>query len=165
MLGIDLQVEEQVALARELIPYTAKIDWSVGKPNDPTCYFCDNDQFPLPGAGFLFAAVQHFRPKKVIEVGSGFSSLVTAEVNRVYFGNSIEFSCIEPYPRQFLVDGVDGISQLICQKVEDVDLSFFDRLDTGDILFIDSSHVSKIGSDVNYLFFGGASTITSYFRY
>ena len=39
------------------------------------------------------------------------------------------------------------------QKVEDVDLAFFDHLEAGDILFIDSSHVSKVGSDVNFLFF------------
>lgn len=151
--GIDLRVEAQVALARELAPYTTGIDWPLDQPNDPTRYFYNNDQFPMPDAEFLYAALRYFRPKKLIEVGSGFSSLVTAEVNRRYFDNAIEFSCIEPYPRQFLVDGVNGITQLVRQKVEDVELSFFDRLDSGDILFIDSSHVSKIGSDVNYLFF------------
>lgn len=97
--------------------------------------------------------LQHFLPQKMIEIGCGFSSLVTAEVNRRFFGNTLEFSCIEPYPRQFLVNGVEGITQLVQQKVEDVELSFFDRLGSGDILFIDSSHVSKVGSDVNYLFF------------
>ena len=153
MPGIDLRVEAQVALVRELAPYTAGIDWPIEQPNDPTRYFYNNDQFPMPDAEFLYAALQHFRPKKFIEVGSGFSSLVTAEVNRRYFGNAIEFSCIEPYPRQFLVNGVEGITQLVRQKVEDVELEFFDRLDAGDILFIDSSHVSKVGSDVNYLFF------------
>ncbi|WP_050478660.1 class I SAM-dependent methyltransferase [Herbaspirillum rhizosphaerae] len=153
MLGIDLQVEAQVALARELAPYTTNIDWPVAQPNDPARYFYNNDQFPLPDAEFLYAALQHFRPKKLIEVGSGFSSLVTAEVNRTHFNNAIEFSCIEPYPRQFLIDGVDGISQLVRQRVEEVETGFFDRLDAGDILFIDSSHVSKVGSDVNYLFF------------
>jgi len=153
MPGIDLRVEAQVALVRELAPYTAGIDWPIEQPNDPTRYFYNNDQFPMPDAEFLYAALQHFRPKKLIEVGSGFSSLVTAEVNRRYFGNTIEFSCIEPYPRQFLLNGVEGITQLVRQKVEDVELEFFDRLNAGDILFIDSSHVSKVGSDVNYLFF------------
>jgi hypothetical protein len=69
------------------------------------------------------------------------------------FGGQIRFVCIEPYPRQFLVDGVPGISDLVREKVEDVPLEFFDDLSAGDVLFIDSSHVSKAGSDVNYLFF------------
>ncbi|EJL90885.1 hypothetical protein PMI16_01725 [Herbaspirillum sp. CF444] len=153
MPGIDLRVDNQLALAKALKPYTADIDWPTDQPNDPTRYFYNNDQFPMPDAEFLYAALQHFRPKKMIEVGCGFSSLVTAEVNRKFFQNTIEFSCIEPYPRQFLVNGVEGITQLVQQKVEDVDLGFFERLGPGDILFIDSSHVSKVGSDVNYLFF------------
>ena len=52
-----------------------------------------------------------------------------------------------------LIDGVDGITQLVRRKVEDDELSFFDQLGDGDILLIDSSEVSKAGSDVNYLFF------------
>lgn len=51
------------------------------------------------------------------------------------------------------MDGVAGITRLVKQKVEDVDLAFFDAFEENDLLFIDSSHVSKAGSDVNYLFF------------
>jgi len=153
MPGIDLNVERQLALLRELRPWTSEIDWPVAQPADPTQYFYSNDQYPVLDAEFLYAALRYFRPKRMIEVGSGFSSLITAEVNRRHLSRSMEFSCIEPYPRQFLLDGVDGISQLIQKKVEDVELSFFDRLGEGDVLFIDSSHVSKAGSDVNYLFF------------
>ncbi|MDB5991922.1 MAG: hypothetical protein JWQ10_3325 [Herbaspirillum sp.] len=153
MPGIDLKVDNQLALVKALAPYIAEIDWSDPQPDDPTRYFYGNDQFPMLDAEFLYAALRHFRPKTIIEVGSGFSSLVTAEVNRRHLGNTLEFSCIEPYPRQFLIDGVDGITQLVRQRVEDVELSFFNRLGAGDILFIDSSHVSKVGSDVNYLFF------------
>lgn len=104
-------------------------------------------------AEFLYAALRHFKPKAMIEVGSGWSSLIAAEVNRTHLKSSMSFSCIEPYPRQFLIDGVDGITQLVRERVEDVELRFFDQLNDGDVLFIDSSHVSKVGSDVNYLFF------------
>ena len=153
MPGIDLNVDRQLALVKALAPYTPEIDWPELQPSDLTRYFYGNDQFPMLDGEFLYAMLQHFRPRTVIEVGSGYSSLITAEVNRRHFDNMLDFICIEPYPRQFLVDGVEGISQLVCQKVEDIDLSFFDRLGAGDILFIDSSHVSKVGSDVNYLFF------------
>jgi hypothetical protein len=153
MLGIDLQVDAQLALLHALEPHTADIHYPVEQPADLQLYFYGNDQYPVLDAEFLYATLCHFRPKSIIEVGSGFSSLIIADVNRRILMRSLEFSCIEPYPRQFLIDGVDGIHRLVQKKVQEVELSFFDRLDAGDILFIDSSHVSKIGSDVNYLFF------------
>ena len=153
MPGIDLNVPAQLALLKELTPFTADIDWPHQQPDEPTQYFYLNDQYPVLDAEFLYAALLRFRPKMMIEVGSGFSSLITAEVNRRCLGGALQFSCIEPYPRQFLIDGVEGITQLVRERIEDVDLGFFDRLGEGDILFIDSSHVSKVGSDVNYLFF------------
>lgn len=154
MQGINLQVDTQLVLLEKLRPHTLEISYPVDKPNDDqTSYYYSNDQYPVLDAEFLHAALLHFQPKHVIEVGSGFSSLVTAHVNRTLLENSMSFTCIEPYPRQFLTDGVPGITHLLQQKVEDVDLSVFDSLDRGDILFIDSSHVSKTGSDVNFLFF------------
>jgi predicted O-methyltransferase YrrM len=153
MPGIDLNIPDQLALLRQLKPHTESINYPVDQPEDPTTYFYGNDQYPVLDAEFLYAALTHFRPKSMIEVGSGFSSLITADVNRRLLDSKLDFSCIEPFPRQFLLDGVEGITRLVQQKVEDVELSFFDRLDAGDILFIDSSHVSKVGSDVNYLFF------------
>jgi hypothetical protein len=153
MSGIDLNVQSQLDLLKALEPYTLDIDWPIEKPVEPTRYFYGNDQYPVLDAEFLYAMLRHFRPKQMIEVGSGWSSLITAEVNRIHLGKSLDFTCIEPYPRQFLIDGVEGITRLVRERVEDVELTFFDRLDAGDILFIDSSHVSKAGSDVNYLFF------------
>lgn len=153
MPGIDLCIADQLTLLSQLKPYTASINYPVEQPRDSTTYFYGNDQYPVLDAEFLYAALCHFKPKSMIEVGSGFSSLITADVNRRKLGSKLDFSCIEPFPRQFLIDGVDGITRLVRKKVEDVELSFFDRLESGDILFIDSSHVSKVGSDVNYLFF------------
>ncbi|NRA99187.1 MAG: class I SAM-dependent methyltransferase [Rhodobacteraceae bacterium] len=152
-VGIDYNVDAQLALLSALAPYVTQIDYPVDKPDDARTYFYGNTQFPVLDAEFLFTALCHFRPKAMIEVGSGYSSLITADVNRRILNGSLSFSCVEPYPHQFLVDGVDGITDLVMSKVEDLDLSFFDRLGDGDILFIDSSHVSKVGSDVNYLFF------------
>jgi hypothetical protein len=153
MPGIDMNVEAQRALLRQLAPYTADIAYPVEPTLDPSVYHYNNDQFPCLDAEFLYAALCHFKPKRMIEVGSGFSSLITADVNRRILGNQLEFTCIEPYPRRFLIDGVGGITRLLCKKVQDVDLALYDSLEAGDILFIDSSHVSKVGSDVNHLFF------------
>jgi len=151
--GIDWREERQLALLNEIAGYIPDIDFPVSKPDDPARYYYENDQFPVLDAEFLHALIAHTKPKRFVEVGSGFSSLITAEANRKLFGSSIEVTCIEPYPRQFLIDGIPGISRLLVKKVEDVDLSLFSELASGDILFIDSSHVSKVGSDVNHLFF------------
>lgn len=153
MPGVDFNEAGQLALLERLAPHVAQIDYPVEQPADPAMYFYANDQYPVLDAEVLFAMLCHLRPRNMIEVGSGFSSLVTADVNRRLLGGGLAFSCIEPYPRRFLVDGVAGISSLIVKKVQDVELAYFDRLTSGDILFIDSSHVAKIGSDVNHLFF------------
>ena len=152
-VGIDYKVDKQLALLGTLAPHARLIDYPAEDPGDGLTYFYNNDQFPVLDAEFLHAALCHFRPAQMIEVGSGFSSLITANVNRRFLNGELRFTCIEPFPRQFLIDGVEGITDLIVSKVEDLDLEFFDRLGDGDILFIDSSHVSKVGSDVNYLFF------------
>ena len=153
MGGVDLRPNEQLELLKLLKHHTGSIDYPAQRSKSDLDYFYSNDQFPALDAQFLHAMLCYLRPRVMIEVGCGFSSLVTAYVNRGILNGTMDFTCIEPYPRKFLIDGVPGISQLIQKKLEDVELSFFDRLDEGDILFIDSSHVSKTGSDVNYLFF------------
>lgn len=115
-------------------------------------FFLGNDQFSNIDARALFVFLREYRPRRVIEVGSGFSSLLMADVKSRFLGPSTTLQCIEPYPRSFLRDPDYGF-ELVESKVEHVPLSFFESLEDGDFLFIDSSHVSKTGSDVNYLMF------------
>jgi len=116
-------------------------------------FYTRNSQFSWLDSRTLFVFLRKIRPAHMIEVGSGFSSLLCADVNVRFLDNTCQFQCIEPYPREFLVNGVAGISELIVQKVQDVPAKKFESLHSGDILFIDSSHVCKTGSDVNYLYF------------
>ena len=120
---------------------------------DHTQFFTRNSQFSWLDARTLFVFLRELRPRRMIEVGSGYSSLLTADVNRRFLDRSLHFTCIEPYPRTFLRESLDGISRLVIQRVERVDLEVYAELDAGDILFIDSSHVAKTGSDVNHLYF------------
>lgn len=153
MPGVDLRVPGQLALLHAVAAHTALIDYPIDDPGAPGTYFYRNGMFPVLDAEFLFAALCHFRPARIIEVGSGFSSLVMADVNRRLFGGHIDITCIEPYPRDFLLAGVPGITRLRVERVEEVAPEVFEELAAGDLLFIDSSHVSKTGSDVNFLFF------------
>lgn len=154
MPGIALNTGAQLRLLDALAPFVPEISYPYDATQDsPPRYFYSNDQYPCLDAEVLFCMLRHVRPKRVVEIGSGYSSLITAEVNRQFVSGAMEFTCIEPYPRQFLIDGVPGVTSLIRKKLQQMEPSFFDRLGPDDILFIDSSHVAKAGSDVNYLIF------------
>lgn len=154
MPGVEWNARQQLGLLQNVFKeYAAEIVYPMDPPATGIGYYYNNDQFPMLDAEVLYCMLCHFQPKRMIEIGSGFSSLITADVNRRKLGEQLDFACVEPYPRQFLRDGVPGISRLMMSKVEDLNLSVFASLEAGDFLFIDSSHVAKTGSDVNYLFF------------
>ena len=153
--GIDFNVKSHLELFKLFQDYLQ--DWDYVEEESSTTsqfeYFHNNDQFSWLDAQFLYVFLRHYKPRRMIEVGSGFSSLLTADVNRRWLDNQVDFQCIEPYPRDFLKDGVPGISNLLIKKVQDVPVEHFKSLKAGDVLFIDTSHVCKTGSDVNYLYF------------
>ena len=154
-LGIDFNDESQklhleaIRQNSHACVYPDAVDTSAETPR----FSHNNDQFGWLDSRALFGILNHYQPKNVIEVGGGYSSLLIGDVNARMLGSSINFISIEPYPRDFLDRGFSGLTRLIKQKVEEVPHEVFDILGDGDILFIDSSHVAKTGSDVNYLFF------------
>lgn len=119
---------------------------------EPHCFYTQNSQFSWLDSRALFVLLRAWAPRRIVEVGSGFSSLLMADINRRFLNGKSHITCIEPYPREFLQKGIPGIAELMVTKAQDVPIGFFGQLDAGDVLFIDSSHVSKTGSDVNYLF-------------
>jgi hypothetical protein len=152
MPGVDWREDAQIALCRDIFARQERLEFLDEASADPTAYFALNDQYPPLDAWVLEGMLRWLRPPRMIEVGSGFSSLVTARVNREEFRSQMRFTCVEPYPRQFLVDGVPGVSDLIVSKIQDVPLGEFESLAAGDVLFLDTSHVVKTGSDTTWLF-------------
>lgn len=149
--GIDWRDDQQVTLLRDQLSRQSTLlipDESTGDPRD---YHAGNEMFSRLDAWVLQAMLRHFGPQRVVETGCGWSSLMTARVNREYFSRAIDFTCIEPYPPEFLGDDVDGISRLISTPVEQVPLAIFEELSNNDILFIDTSHTVKTGGDVVFL--------------
>jgi hypothetical protein len=150
--GIAWRDEEQVALCREVFARQERLAFADEPSDDPTVYFARNDQYSAFDAWVLEAFLRYLLPRRLIEVGSGFSTLVSARVNRELLDGSMHVTCIEPYPRGFLVDGVPGISELRVEKVQETPLAVFEELGENDVLFIDTSHVAKTGSDVVWLY-------------
>ena len=154
VLGIDFDDASHERVLREYFPafygdfaYPAKPD------GNPLGFYVENDQFSWLDCRALFVLLRAWRPKRFIEVGSGFSTLLVADVNRRFLDGSLAIECIEPYPRAALRSPALGLERLIVSKVQDIAPDFFERLEAGDVLFIDSSHVAKTGSDVNHLCF------------
>ena len=114
-------------------------------------FYVRNSQFSWLDCRALFVLLQAWRPRRLLEVGSGFSTLLAADVNRRFLDGSCHITCIEPYPRAFLARGIPGVAELVQERAQDVPMERYTSLAAGDILFIDSSHVAKTGSDVNFL--------------
>ena len=150
--GIDWRPEAQVELCTKVFARQAPLDFPTEATDDPTEYFATNQQLAPLDAWILQAVLRHVRPSRMIEMGSGFSSLVSARVNREFLEGGMRFTCIEPYPRPFLLAGVEGISGLRVEEVQDTPLELFDELKAGDVLFVDTSHTVKTGGEVPWVF-------------
>ena len=116
-------------------------------------YYSENDFFVYADAFALAGMMATEKPRRIVEVGSGFSSALMLDV-REHFTLPTELTFIEPYPERLkkLMRELDyPTSRLLAQPVQQVALEEFTRLESGDFLFIDSSHVAKAGSDLSDL--------------
>ena len=97
-------------------------------------------------------------------MGSGYSSCVILDTNELFFNNNISCIFIEPYPQlqeSLLKENDKDKIEIIPKRLQDVEVSKFSSLSSGDILFVDSTHVSKVDSDVNYIFFEILPSLTN----
>lgn len=153
--GINLNESHQLRLLEEFaatyaqmpFPETARPGWR---------FHLSNPSYGAFDAIMLWSMLRHAQTRRVIEVGSGYSSAAMLDLNEHVFGRRLSLTFIDPDMgrlRPLLKpDDLQSVT-LIEKRVQDVPLSTFASLVEGDVLFIDSSHVSKLGSDVNHLFF------------
>jgi hypothetical protein len=153
--GIDLREAEQVELFNQWKPFFSDADFPATK-QEGRRYYTPNGWYPYGDAVALYCMMRHYRPARIIEVGSGFSSCVILDTNERFFQNQIHCTFIEPEPERFLKaitkEDRDRVN-LLSKDVRSIAPEYFQSLDSGDILLIDSSHVSKVNSDLNFLLF------------
>ena len=158
LVGIDLREPQQLdLLARFVDGYKAEFDrFPLEKTTTGPQYYLNNTAFESVDGEICYGMIRSLKPRKIVEIGSGFSSLLMAQAiarNTQDDGDyACEFTAIEPYPNPALQEALPGISRWIKDEVQNVPLPLFTGLGENDILFIDSSHVLKIGSDVQYEF-------------
>lgn len=152
-IGIDFRVNHQIDLLESLrTGFLAEYS----RFQEPGCPFNFNQGFfGSVDAEVLYGLVRREKPKRIVEIGSGYSTVLSSmalEKNTAE-GAPGELIAIEPYPKREVLDKCKRLTRLVEKKVEEVDLGEFEQLGERDILFIDSSHVSRVASDVNYEFF------------
>jgi predicted O-methyltransferase YrrM len=116
-------------------------------------YHRNNGLFETVDAEIAYCLVRRLRCRRIIEIGSGFSTRVMAAAlrrNQAVFGDEARMACVEPHPDKVLKDGIPGVTALIRTPGQKLCPDFVEQLEAGDILFIDSSHVVAVGSDVAY---------------
>lgn len=130
------------------------LNWSddlVNLPRENSKGFCwNNPMFPPLDVLVLYGMICEHKPKKFIEIGSGYSTEIALIAKSK---SNTDIYCIEPYPTQQLLSLEPQLHALIQQPIQELDLRFFDELVAGDFVFIDTTHSVKIGSDVNYIIF------------
>ncbi|OLE61631.1 MAG: hypothetical protein AUI36_11460 [Cyanobacteria bacterium 13_1_40CM_2_61_4] len=153
--GLDLNEEGQLQLFDKLRDFYPEQPFSA-RQTEGRRYWFENPAYSYSDAILLYCMMRHLRPRRIIEVGAGYSSCAMLDTNELFFANSIHCTFIEPQPQllRSLLSNQDLERITIVEKqLQEVDSLPFAELQANDILFIDSSHVAKIDSDVNHIFF------------
>ncbi len=153
LVDIDLRKEHQLSVINRYIKFYSEIPFTFEKKS--TRYYFDQEWFTYFDAISLYSFIRDIKPKKIIEVGSGFSSAVMLDTAELFLETKPQMTFIEPFPERLksILRESDNRIEIIEDKVQNVKLEVFQKLNAGDILFIDSSHVLKYGSDLHYLLF------------
>lgn len=153
--GVRLNDEQQLSLLRQFGAYQADIPFF--RQDEGLRYRPLNDMFNWSDVVTLYCMMRHFRPRTIVEVGSGFSSAVMLDTADRFLDYPVQLTCIEPFEPGRLYSVLrpqdHARTTIVQQRVQDVDLALFASLGENDILFVDSSHVAKFGSDVCHLLF------------
>lgn len=150
---INFNEDKQWKILQGFVSYYSQMPF--GETMSKGCRFSfDNDFFTYSDAITLYSMMRLYKPKNIIEIGSGFSSALILDTNEKFSDVDASITFIEPNPERLYLNLRENEKvNIIEQKVQDVDPAVFSMLQSGDFLLIDTSHVTKSGSDVNHIYF------------
>ena len=157
LVGIDMNRTKQVEMMRMFSEKFASEYNQFPKDKNPGGgeYYLNNCFLGPVDAEVLYSMVRHLKPAKVLEIGSGFSTYLTAKAlleNEKNGTPRANLTAVECNPNPVLKNGFPGLTRLIDKRIEEIDMKELTDLNENDIFFIDSSHTVRIGGDVTYLF-------------
>lgn len=134
---------------RTLAEYAEEFNPPLDPNEEEGVYGWNNGMFSYSDAMSYYSTIRHVKPNTILEVGSGYSTLIAKQAMKNNGKGNIK--CIEPYPREFLKQ--DSDLELLSDKVQNFEANFFnDNLEDGDILFIDSTHTVKHAADCLHIY-------------
>lgn len=147
--GVQIDKDEMSSFWDDLQPHLSNIPFKKDKHAELRYKF-DNGAYSWGDGSVLHAIIMHARPRRIIEIGSGWSSICTLDTLEMRPEQPCEMTVIEPFPELMreLVDNGRAPTRVLGVPVQSAPLELFDELEENDILFIDSTHVVKTGSDV-----------------
>jgi predicted O-methyltransferase YrrM len=151
LVGVDFDLDAQLEFFDSaLAPYLSEFTPPQTRAADSEFYLW-NGYYQALDAEVLYAMVRHLKPRRVVELGSGFSTLVTAAAcaQNASEGRPCELIAVDPEPR--VSARLGAATRIDHRRAETIPLEFFLELGAGDVLFIDTSHAVKLGSEVNFL--------------
>ncbi|MGD9702376.1 MAG: class I SAM-dependent methyltransferase [Acidimicrobiia bacterium] len=157
--GIDLRLDAQRSLLDALEPLQEGVSFPRTEVEARAAcarFWSDNIPFGSGDALFLTLLLRHLRPRRLIELGCGFSSACTLDARDRYLDGVLDVTFVDPYPQllESLVRERDRSSaRVLTMATQDVPLDVVRELEAGDVLFVDSTHVCRTGSDVNRIVF------------
>jgi hypothetical protein len=155
MGGVELQVDRAMILVEtELAPFISELEIPADGPLPPGQFFLHNENYEAVDAELLYGMVRARKPRRVLELGSGYSTLLIGSASRrnIEEGREAEHLAFDPFPRaQIFGDAPPPPTRFEPMPATEVPLDTFRDLEAGDFLFVDTTHTVKLGSDVNYL--------------
>jgi len=151
--GVDLRVSSALALVEQLLLFASELDPVPYERDGSSAFWFNNLTFTDFDAAVLYTMLRLLKPKRYIELGCGFSSFMsTRALQRNHQeGTSCEAVYSDPHPALALeLQGALPYGRLLRERVQELPREMFAGLQSGDVLFIDTSHVLKIQSDVEH---------------
>jgi hypothetical protein len=148
--GLDLNIGEQERQFRKICIHFSTLPFSE-EADGKHRYYYNNTSYSFGDACVYWGFIASFRPKRIIEIGSGFTSAMALDAID-YLGLDTECTFIDPFPELLhkVAAPIDHRHKVIAEPIQKIDPSLVSQLGEGDLLFIDSSHVVKTGSDVHF---------------
>jgi len=148
--GINFRLDEQLKLVELFSKFSDELNNIPKKPTkNKKQYYFENNFFGELDGIIYYSIIREFKPDLIMEVGSGFSTMIASQAASV--NKNTKIISIEPYPNNILKSGLPNLEKIDQKFVQSIPLNEFKKLQKNDVLFIDSTHIAKIGSDVNYL--------------
>ncbi len=158
LVGVEMNDAYALSLLENVFPPYAEEfrgQFPIHRQGESPGFYLLNGSYMAIDAHVYYSFIRHYKPRRIVEVGAGNSTLVAAAAirqNREEMHEGTDLTAIDPYPAPILKQGLPELTRLIEDKIQNVSLSTFTSLVSGDILFIDSTHVLREGGDVQFEF-------------